>query len=132
MRRKEPGQLAFSAFDAAYCMAPYALGPDQALLIEGKFPECRFANVVLWEPLPAELRLRLPADLAESQADAARTRRRLPHARGAQQTRECRTGSTAWAAPAATIYWRFMLPAGDIVTPKAQVVRLSDVRNARG
>ncbi len=30
------------------------------------------------------------------------------------------------------IYWRFILPAGDIVTPKAQVVRLSDVRAARG
>ena len=31
----------------AYSMAPYAL-PDEALVITGRWPECRFANVSLW------------------------------------------------------------------------------------
>jgi len=43
-----PGDLAFSAFDAAYAMAPYVLGPDEALVIRSSWPKCRFANVVLW------------------------------------------------------------------------------------
>jgi hypothetical protein len=43
-----PGDFAFAAFDAAYTMAPYALAPDEALVMTGRWPECRFANVSLW------------------------------------------------------------------------------------
>jgi len=45
---EKPGDMAFSAMDIAYAMAPYAFGPDQALVMTGRFPECRFANVCLW------------------------------------------------------------------------------------
>ena len=45
---EKPGDLAFSAMDIAYTMAPYVIGPDQALVMTGRFPECRFANVCLW------------------------------------------------------------------------------------
>ena len=43
-----PGSFAFAAFDAAYSMAPYLLGPDEALVITARWPRCRFANVSLW------------------------------------------------------------------------------------
>ena len=43
-----PGNMAFAAFDAAYSMAPYLIGPDEALVIKGRWPECVFANVCLW------------------------------------------------------------------------------------
>ncbi|MBP1685273.1 MAG: hypothetical protein H6Q33_1416 [Deltaproteobacteria bacterium] len=33
---------------AVYAQAPYALGPDEALVMEGRFPKCRCANVNLW------------------------------------------------------------------------------------
>ena len=36
------------AVDIHYAMAPYLLQPDQALVMEGRLPPCRFANVVLW------------------------------------------------------------------------------------
>lgn len=34
--------------DAVYALAPYELQPDEALVIEGRFPRCRFANVLLY------------------------------------------------------------------------------------
>jgi hypothetical protein len=38
----------YGATDIVNMMAPYALQPDQALLIEGRVPACRFANFMLW------------------------------------------------------------------------------------
>src|SRR6202000_874400 len=42
------GQIGFANRDAYYAMAPYFLKPGQALVIEGRFPKCRFAHVMLW------------------------------------------------------------------------------------
>jgi hypothetical protein len=36
------------AVDIHYAMAPYLLQPDQRLVMTGRLPPCRFANVVLW------------------------------------------------------------------------------------
>lgn len=33
---------------AHYCMAPFVVMPEQALVIKARFPSCRFANVMLW------------------------------------------------------------------------------------
>ena len=50
-----PGQFASATGDTAYgnahawyASARYELEPDEALIIKGRFPGCRFANVVLW------------------------------------------------------------------------------------
>ena len=43
-----PGRHALAAADAAYSMAPYLLGPDEALVMSLRWPECRCANVSLW------------------------------------------------------------------------------------
>src|SRR5262245_8236458 len=43
-----PGDFGLAAFDAAYSMAPYVIGPDDALVMTGRWPKCRFANVSLW------------------------------------------------------------------------------------
>lgn len=43
--RSESGYGNLSAY---YAMAPFVLMPDQALEIRGRFPDCRFANIVLW------------------------------------------------------------------------------------
>ena len=40
--------ITYAARDNVYSMAPFVLGPDQALLIRGRFPDCRFSNVVLF------------------------------------------------------------------------------------
>jgi hypothetical protein len=38
----------WAAADAAYAMGSYALSDDEALVIEGRSPECAFWNVCLW------------------------------------------------------------------------------------
>jgi len=43
------GDIGLANMAAAYAFAPYVLDPDQALLIEGRFPRCRFASVVLYD-----------------------------------------------------------------------------------
>lgn len=42
------GTATLGAVDLYYAMSPYLLGPDDALLMEGRLPACRFANVMLW------------------------------------------------------------------------------------
>lgn len=42
----QPG--GYGAADIVNQMAPYAVQPGQALLIEGRLPPCRFANFMLW------------------------------------------------------------------------------------
>ncbi|MFN8546224.1 MAG: DUF1214 domain-containing protein [Candidatus Binatia bacterium] len=42
------GAATWGAVDLYYAMAPYLLQPDQALVMEGRIPASRFANVVLW------------------------------------------------------------------------------------
>ena len=44
----KPGNLGLAAFDAAYSMAPFLIGPEDALLLRGRWPHCRCANVSLW------------------------------------------------------------------------------------
>lgn len=45
---RESGTATLGAVDIHYAMAPYLLQPDQALVMEGRLPPCRFANVMLW------------------------------------------------------------------------------------
>jgi hypothetical protein len=40
--------IGYAAMDNVYSMAPFLLKSDQALVIRGRWPKCRFANVVLW------------------------------------------------------------------------------------
>ncbi|MBW2314220.1 MAG: DUF1214 domain-containing protein [Deltaproteobacteria bacterium] len=41
-------EIGYAAVDNAYLQTRYELGPDQALVMRGRFPRCCFANVVLW------------------------------------------------------------------------------------
>jgi hypothetical protein len=40
--------IGYAAMDNVYSMAPFVLKSDQALVVRGRWPKCRFANVVLW------------------------------------------------------------------------------------
>jgi hypothetical protein len=44
----DSGVAAWGAVDIHYAMAPFLLQPDQMLVMEGRLPPCRFANVMLW------------------------------------------------------------------------------------
>jgi hypothetical protein len=41
-------EIGYAAVDNAYLQTRYELELDQALVMRGRFPRCRFANVVLW------------------------------------------------------------------------------------
>ena len=40
----------WAAGDAAYAMGSFSLGPEEALILEGRSPSCAFWNVCLWNP----------------------------------------------------------------------------------
>jgi hypothetical protein len=40
----------WAAGDAAYAMGSFQLGEDEALLVDGRSPECAFWNLCLWNP----------------------------------------------------------------------------------
>jgi hypothetical protein len=123
----KPGDMAFGATDNAYTMAPYALGPDQALVIEGRFPRCRFANVVLWN--------RFLQSYAYSSRTISRNRaqtRLEPDGRYRIAIAARDPGVPNWidteGRPSGVVYWRFLLPEGEIETPRARVVPVSELR----
>ena len=43
-----PVTYGWAAGDAAYAMGAFDLGPDEALVIEGRSPDCAFWNLCLW------------------------------------------------------------------------------------
>jgi len=43
-------EIGYAAVDNAYLQTRFELGPEEALVMRGRFPRCRFANVVIWNP----------------------------------------------------------------------------------
>ena len=121
-----PGDLGLAAFDAAYAMAPFLLGPDDALVIRARWPVCRYGNVCLWNRhLQTFDYASRPISLnrAQTTADAdGRFTAVIAHSD---------PGVPNWldteGRPFGIVYWRFMLPEGEIETPRAEVVPFSDL-----
>ena len=121
-----PGAHALAAADAAYSMAPYLLGPDEALVVTARWPECRCANVSLWNrQMQTFDYLRGPASLNRAQAVAepdGSIRVVIAHAD---------PGVANWLTtegrPFGLVFWRFLLPEGEIATPVAEVVPIASL-----
>jgi hypothetical protein len=123
----KPGDMAFAAVDNAYSMAPYALGPDEALLIRGRFPRCRFANVALWN------RFLQTYDYVNRRVSLNRVQVQLePDGSFRIAVAHRDPGIPNWldteGRPSGTVYWRFLLPEGEIATPETEVVPLQALR----
>jgi hypothetical protein len=122
-----PGAHALAAADAAYSMAPYLLGPDEALVITAAWPACRCASVSLWNrQLQTFDYLRGPVSLNRAQTtddDDGTFRAVIAH-------RD--PGVPNWLStegrPFGLVFWRFMLPEGPIATPTADVVAFDSLR----
>jgi hypothetical protein len=121
-----PGSFGFAAVDAHYSMAPYFLGPDEALVITGRWPECRFANVCLWNRFQQTFDYRWRnASLNRKQTAAdedGNFRMIIAHED---------PGLPNWldteGNPFGLVFWRFFLVEGDAQTPQATVVKLADL-----
>ena len=122
----KPGDLGLAAFDAAYAMAPFLIGPDEALVIRARWPQCRYANVCLWnrhlQTFDYASRS-ISLNRAQTVADA--------DGRFTAVISHTDPGTPNWldteGRPFGIVYWRFMLPEGEIETPQAKLVPLSDL-----
>jgi hypothetical protein len=121
-----PGDFAFAAFDAAYSMAPYLLAPDEALVMTGRWPTCRFANVSLWN------RYLQTYDYVHRPVSRNRANTRLEpddSFRIVIAHRDPRVPN--WidteGRTFGMVFWRFFLPEGPIETPQAEVVPLASL-----
>jgi Protein of unknown function (DUF1214) len=123
-----PGDFAFAAFDAAYSMAPYALAPDEALVITGRWPRCRFANVSVWN------RYLQTYDYVHRTVSRNRANTVLePDGSFRMVIAHEDPGVPNWIDTErrsfGMVFWRFFVPEGDIETPQARVVRFADLRS---
>ncbi|HEX4864823.1 MAG TPA: DUF1214 domain-containing protein [Acidimicrobiales bacterium] len=121
-----PGDHALAASDAAYSMAPYVLGPEEALLMTARWPVCRCANVSLWNrhlQTYDYAHRRVSLNRAQTMAAADGTFQIVLAHRD--------PGLPNWldteGRPFGLVFWRYMLPEGPIETPQARVVKLSDL-----
>jgi hypothetical protein len=121
-----PGDLGLAAADAAYSMAPYVLGPDQALVVRARWPRCRCANVDLWN------RHMQTYDYANRRVSLNRKQTKLdPDGSFRAVIAHRDPGVPNWldteGRPFGMVFWRFMLPEGEIETPQAEVVPFDGV-----
>jgi hypothetical protein len=117
-----PGDFGFAAADAAYSMAPFALAPDEALVIRGRWPACRFANVALWNRYLQTL------DYAHRPVSRNRANTTLePDGSFRIVIAHSDPGLPNWIDTEGRgfglVFWRFFLPEGEIETPVAEVVK---------
>ena len=121
-----PGAHALAAADAAYSMSPYLLGPDEALVIRARWPECRCASVSLWNRQLQTfdyLRGRVSLNRASSVLDDDGWFRVVI----AHEDPGVPNWITTEGRPFGLVFWRFMLPEGPIETPVAEVVPVSSL-----
>jgi hypothetical protein len=121
-----PGAFGLAAFDAAYSMAPYVIGPEQALVMTGRWPRCRCANVSLWNRHLQTL------DFASRPVSRNRAQTTLEEDGSFRIVLAHRDpGHPNWidteGRPFGLVFWRFMLPEGEIATPQAEVVDQAEI-----
>lgn len=122
----KPGAHALAAADAAYSMAPYLLGPDDALVMALRWPACRCANVSLWNRQLQTfdyLRGRVSLNRAQAVADDGTVRIVIAH-----RDPGVPNWLTTEGRPFGMVFWRFFLPDGPIDTPSAEVVPFDSLR----
>lgn len=119
--------IGYAAKDNIYSMCPFVLKPDQALVIEGRYPKCRFSNVVLWNRFMQTL------DYETRQVSLNRKQTKLePDGSYRIVVAGTDPGVPNWIDTegrfVGTIFWRFLLPEEDIEPFKTSVVSTASLR----
>ena len=115
--------ITYAARDNVYSMAPFVLGPDQALLIRGRFPKCRFSNVVLFN------RFLQTFNYEERSVSLNRSQTVLNDDGSFEMILAHRDpGRPNWlyteGRPYGIMFWRFQLPEGDIAPLETELITL--------
>ncbi|MCW5889527.1 MAG: DUF1214 domain-containing protein [bacterium] len=121
-----PGNFGLAAFDVTYSMAPFVIGPDDALVMTGRWPTCRCANVSLWNRFLQTL------DYANRPASRNRAQTALePDGSFRIVLAHRDPGHPNWldteGRTYGIVFWRFMLAEGPVETPQAEVVPFADL-----
>ncbi|HVT20967.1 MAG TPA: hypothetical protein VHE57_06235 [Mycobacteriales bacterium] len=123
-----PGDHALAAADAAYSLAPYVLGPDEALVMRVRWPQCRYGGVALWNRhLQTFDYLRGRVGLNRAQAvldDDGRATIVIAH-----RDPGVPNWLTTEGRPFGMVFWRFLLAEGEIEPIEAEVVPVETVRS---
>lgn len=118
----------WGAVDNAYSAGMFNLTEDEALVMEGVMPDCVFANVLLWNRFLQSFDYRyrqISLNRRQMQlADDGRFRIVL-----ARRDPGVPNWLDAGDRESGIIYWRFMLPEGDIAPIETRVVSLSEVQS---
>ncbi|WP_372749027.1 DUF1214 domain-containing protein [Litorivivens sp.] len=122
-----PGDFGLSAFDAHYSMAPYYLEPHQALVITGRWPSCRFGSLNLWT------RHQQTYDYNNRRASLNRAQTQLEEDGSFRMIIAHEDpGLPNWLDTEGRVlglmFWRFFLVDGEVETPHAEVVDLTQLR----
>lgn len=121
-----PGDHPLAAADASYSMAPYVLAPDEALVLTGRWPNCRCANVSLWN------RHLQTYDYAHRRVSLNRKQTELDKDGGFTMVISHQDpGVPNWldteGRPFGLVFWRYILPEGAIERPRSRVVKMADL-----
>lgn len=121
-----PGNMAFAAFDAAYSMTPFEIAGDEAMIITGRWPRCRFANLCIWNRFGQTLdyvHRRTSASRANTTLEPDGSFRLVLAHRDPQQPNWLDLeGHTS-----GSLFFRFFLPEEEVETPVARMVKFSDL-----
>jgi hypothetical protein len=122
----EEGGGGWGAVDNAYAAGMFRLNSDEALIIKGVMPECVFSNVLLWNKYLQSFDFRYrqvslnkaQMALADDGSLTIVVAHRDPGVANWLDTEGRESG---------IVYWRFMLPVGDIAPFETRVVSQADV-----
>jgi hypothetical protein len=121
------GSVGFANRDAHYASAPYYLKPDEALVIEGRFPKCRFANVMLWNRYMQTydyVTHRVSLNRKQTRQEADGSFRMIV----AHQDPGLPNWLDTEGLPTGLIYWRFIFPEEPIQPIASRVVPLASLK----
>jgi hypothetical protein len=122
--------MGYAAADNRYLQTKYELAPDEALEMRGRFPDCRFANVLLFTRYWATY------DFVNRQISVNRKTTTLePDGSFRIIVAHEDPGLPNWldteGRPRGDIFWRFLLAPGHIEPIRTRVVKLRDLRRGR-
>ena len=118
--------IGYAAADNAYRTTRYELGPNEALEIRGRFPQCRFANVVLnnrFIQTPPYRSRRISLNRRQTVLEPDGSFRMILAHRDPCVPNWIDTGG----APTGTVFWRYLLPAEQPTQLETQVLPVDDV-----
>jgi hypothetical protein len=122
----DEGGGGWGAVDNAYSAGIFRLGPDEALVIRGVMPGCVFSNVLLWNKYLQSFDFRYrqvslnkaQMELGEDGSFTIVVAHRDPGVANWLDTEGRESG---------IVYWRFMLPEGEIAPIETEVVAVDSL-----